>query len=89
MKTAKCPKSLEHAKVNGMQEAILKKVGVPAQRLHLTAFNDVSSKLLTICGLLQTSSEQELTESILELNSVKITYDEQTNKLIDIDVIDI
>ena len=62
---------------------------MPVQRLRLTAFNDVSGKLLTICGLLQTSSEQELAESILELNSVKITYDEQTNKLIDIDVIDI
>lgn len=65
------------------------KVGVPAQRLRLTAFNDVSSKLLAICGLSQTSSEQELTEGVLEMNSVKITYDEQTNKLIDIDVVDI
>ena len=43
------------------------KVGVPEQRLRLTAFNDVSIKLLAICGLPQTSSEEELTESILEL----------------------
>jgi hypothetical protein len=65
------------------------KVGVPEQRLRLTAFNDVSNKLLAICDLPQTSSEEELTEGILELDSVFISYDEQTNKLIDIDVIDI
>ncbi len=55
---------------------------------ELTAFNNVSNKL-AICDLPQTSSEEELTESILELDSVVISYDEQTNKLLDIDVVDI
>jgi hypothetical protein len=55
------------------------KVGVPEQKLSLTAFNDVSNKLLAICHLRKTSSEEELTEGILELQSVFISYDEQTS----------
>jgi hypothetical protein len=89
VKTAKCPKSPGHAKEEWYVRIYFEKVGVPEQRLRLTAFNDVSIKLLAICDLPQASSEEELTEGILELDSVFIPYDEQTNKLIDIDVIDI
>jgi hypothetical protein len=79
----------EACRIQWQARIYFEKVGVPEQKLRLTAFNDVSNKLLAICDLPQTAEEDELNEGILELGSVCISYDEQTNKLIDIDVVDI
>lgn len=87
--SCKMCQKLESCKMQWYVRICVEKVRVPEQRLRLTAFNDVSNQLLEICNLPPTSSEEELTESILQLDTVLISFDEQTNKLIDITVVNI
>ena len=58
--------------------------GDTQQKLRLSVFNDGVKKFQILCNLLETPSEENLIESILELDTLTITYDSQTNKLIDV-----
>ena len=61
----------------------------PQKKLRLSVFNDAVKKLQNQCKLVETPSEESLIESILELDTLMITYDCQTNKLIDVELLDI
>lgn len=43
------------------------------------------SKLFALCNLTEMASEDDATQEVLELDTVQISYDTQTYKLIDID----
>ena len=61
----------------------------PQKKLRLSVFNDAVKKLQNLCKLVEMPSEESLIESILELDTLMITYDCQTNKLIDVELLDI
>ena len=61
----------------------------PSQKLHLCVYTDTVTKLLTICNLKEISSEDKITEAVLQLDTVKLCYDRQSHKLINIEKIDI
>ena len=61
----------------------------PSQKLHLCVYTDTVTKLLTICNLKEISSEDKITEAVLQLDTVKLRYDRQSHKLINIEKIDI
>ncbi|CAB4010128.1 Hypothetical predicted protein [Paramuricea clavata] len=63
--------------------------GNSQQRLRLTAFNDTANKLLRIGNLAPTATHEEFTQCMLNLDPLFISYDIQTNKLINVDIIDI
>lgn len=55
------------------------------QKIRLSMYNDLVHKLFNICSVAETSPEEEIVESILELSTVKLSYDSQTLKLTDIE----
>ena len=61
----------------------------PVENHRLILYNDVAAKLFGLCNLQDEPTDDEITRSILELDDVKIIYDTQSNKLIDIELIDI
>ena len=61
----------------------------PVENIRLTLYNDVANKLFTLCNLEGEPTEDQIIESILELDDMKIVYDAQSHKLIDIELIDI
>ena len=61
----------------------------PVENIRLSLYNDVATKLFSLCKLEGEPTDDEIMESILELDKVKILYDTQSHKLIDIELIDI
>lgn len=61
----------------------------PHNRVRVSVYNDVFSKVLGICNLLAASTDEEIIENILDLELVKVSYDTQSNKVIDIDQVKI
>ena len=61
----------------------------PVENIRLTLYNDVATKLFGLCKLEGELTEDNIIESILELDDVTILYDTQSHKLIDIECIDI
>lgn len=59
----------------------------PHNKVRVSVYNDVFSKLLGICNLLAALTDEEIIEKILDLELVKVSYDSQNNKVIDIDQI--
>lgn len=61
----------------------------PVENIRLTLYNDVAIKLFTLCKLKGEPTDDEIMTSILELDDMKILYDTQSYKLIDIELIDV
>ena len=62
----------------------------PDHKLRLSVYNDVFVKLMDICSVNTSStSDDEIIERILDLELVKLSFDSQSNKLIDIQVVHI
>ena len=59
------------------------------ENIRLTLYNDVAIKLFTLCKLKGEPTDDEIMTSILELDDMKILYDTQSYKLIDIELIDV
>ena len=59
------------------------------QKLRLTSFNDTANKLLNICDLAPTATPEEFIEHLLDLDVLLMSYDVQTNKIINVDIISI
>lgn len=61
----------------------------PDTKVRLAVFHNEVKKLFLMCNILTPASEDEVVEKLLDLELVKIIYDTQTNKLIDIEKINI
>ena len=62
----------------------------PDNKLRLSVFNDVFIRLMDICSVdTSSTSDDEIIEKILDLELVKLSFDSQNNKLINIQVIHI
>lgn len=60
------------------------------KKVHLHVFNQsVVQKIFHMKDLTDDSSEDDILCALLELSEVKITYDNQTHNIIDIELIDI
>ena len=57
--------------------------------LQLHVYPDAVPKLLSICDLSANETEDEITEAVLNLDTVKVCFDTQTQKLVDIEKINI
>ena len=68
-------------------KAIYTRSKQPHNKVRVSVYNDVFSKILGICSLLAASTDEEIIEKILDLELVKVSYDSQNNKVIDIDQI--
>ena len=54
--------------------------------LQLHVYPDAVPKLLSICDLsANETTEDEITEAVLNLDTVKVCFDTQTRKLVDIE----
>lgn len=60
----------------------------PLQKLQLQVYQEAVSKLFSICHLIANeTTEEEITEAVLNLDTVKVCFDTQTRKLVDIEKI--
>lgn len=59
----------------------------PVEKIRLSLYNDVAIKLFNLCNLPAEPSDADIMEGILELDDVKILYDSQSHKIIDIELI--
>ena len=58
--------------------------------LQLHVYPDAVPKLFSICDLnVNETTEDEITETVLNLDTVKVCFDTQTRKLVDIEKINI
>ena len=64
-------------------------IEISEQKLRLTSFNDTANKLLNICDLAPTATPEEFIEHLLDLDVLLMSYDVQTNKIINVDIISI
>ena len=64
-------------------------VGRPQEKLRQLVFNDTIHKFQDLCNLGGDMSEEEILEGLLMLSTVKLSYDTQSYKIIDADVINI
>ena len=61
----------------------------PVQNLRLSLYNDVAIKLFTTCDLVDLElTDDEITAKLSQLDDLKIVYDTQSCKVIDIESID-
>ena len=67
----------------------IQETSTPHNRVRVSVYNDVFSKVLGICNLLAASTDEEIIENNLALELVKVSYDTQSNKVIDIDQVKI
>ena len=62
----------------------------PDHKLRLSVYNDIFVKLMEICSInTSCTSDDEIIESILDLELVKLSFDSQNNKIINIEVLHI
>ena len=60
----------------------------PLQKLQLQVYQEAVPKLFSICHLIANeTTEEEITEAVLNLDTVKVCFDTQTRKLVDIEKI--
>jgi molybdenum cofactor biosynthesis enzyme MoaA len=60
----------------------------PVENIRLSLY-DVANKLFTLCHLEGEPEEDAIVTKILELDDMKMVYDTQSHKLIDIELIEI
>ncbi|XP_015774419.1 PREDICTED: uncharacterized protein LOC107352619 [Acropora digitifera] len=62
----------------------------PRQKFQVHVYPDAVPKLFSICDLnANETTEDEITETVLNLDTVKVCFDTQTRKLVDIEKINI
>ena len=62
----------------------------PRQKINLNIYRQqIVQKLFTICAITETASEDEAVEAIFNTELLKLSFDTQCHKLIDIDPIHI
>ena len=62
----------------------------PKQKLHLYVYGEqVVKKLFTVSGIHETSSEDNVLEKLFDIDTAKLSFDTQSNKVVDIDPIEV
>ena len=62
----------------------------PDNKIRFSVFSEVFNKLMDICQInLSITTDDWILENVLELDLLRLSYDTQNNKLINIDVIHI
>ena len=60
----------------------------PDNKIRFSVFSEVFNKLMDICQInLSITTDDWILENVLELDLLRLSYDTQNNKLINIDVI--
>ena len=59
-------------------------------KLHLYVYGEqVVKKLFTVSGIHETSSEDNVLEKLFDIDTAKLSFDTQSNKVVDIDPIEV
>lgn len=81
-KTSKC-------NTNWFPKVYFESSNQPKEKLRLVIYNDVATKLFSRCNLEAEPSNDEVMQSVLQMTDIKIFFDMQSKKIIDIEPLNI
>jgi hypothetical protein len=61
----------------------------PFEKMRLIVYHNVVVKLFQLCNITVEATENQISAAILELDDIKICYDTQSHKLVDLENVDI
>ncbi len=81
-KSSRCPTQL-------ILKLLVETSSPPVEKIRLTVYHDVVVKLFQLCNITVEATENQISAAILELDDIKICYDTQSHKLVDLENVDI
>lgn len=81
-KTSKC-------NTNWFLKVYFESSNQPKEKLRLLIYNDVATKLFSLCNLEPEPSNDEVMQGVLQMTDIKVFFDMQSKKIIDIEPLNI